>query len=141
MRSTITTLFLAAAVASGGCDTASSTRPATAPESNAERARREIGEAFDASGVVLREKADEFIAAARRQLQDLDKQTLALRERAAKEAGEVRDALRERLRDVEARRDEVNRKLDELDPVTPERWEKLKRGFSNAMAELQKAFE
>jgi peptidoglycan hydrolase CwlO-like protein len=103
--------------------------------------RKEGAEAGAAAKDYLKEKKDEFVAASEKELNQLGKEVDELRQKLATATADAREALKRKLDELEPKEAEAKKKLAELQAAAADRWEDLKTGTSNAIAEFKKAFK
>ena len=103
--------------------------------------RKEGAEAGVAAKDYVKEKKDQFVAASEEELNKLTKEADELRQKLGTATAETRDALKRKLEALEPKQAEAKKKLDELKAASADRWEDLKTGTTNAIAEFKKAFK
>lgn len=103
--------------------------------------RKELQQEIQSSAADVLEKArqerDEFIAKTQEELQEIDKETVALKRRLQNLSGEAESELKEEFVELQEERDAAQQKLDELKTQTAEKWQILRTGVSAAIAELK----
>jgi len=141
-RTTVSAWLLAVALASLGCDAKTSSSSASgSTDQKAAEAKAKSKEALDATVAAAQAKRDEYAAAMRKQLDDLDAKYAELKDRAAKAEGDAKKDLDKKLAAAEVKRAAAAAKLEELKTASADRWEKIQVGVGDAVDDLKKAFE
>ncbi len=84
---------------------------------------------------------DEAATAMKTELDKLDKQVAALKEKAEKATGEEKTKLEEKWKASAAKREAVGKKFDEFKTAAADKWEAVKKDAEAAFGELKKAVE
>jgi len=135
----ILTLALSAALLPLGCETNTSSTPAT--NSTMSNAKEKIRDAVDATSEAAKAKRDEYAREMSKRLDELNVKYEALKARAAQAEGQAKKDLEKMLEEAKVKRDAAAKKLDELKEAGADRWEKVKEGVGSALDDLTKVFE
>lgn len=84
---------------------------------------------------------DEYLDKTQARLQDLDRKIEALKAKAVQFDDKARARIEGAAQEVQAKRDELQKKLDDFKTRTAPEREKLKKGIDDAMDSLQRAYE
>ena len=125
IRSTLIAVFTATGVTlSGGLAHATD---------NADQAREEIQEAWEAIQDYSVERKDQAIEKAEELIDTLDARIEELSDEAADASGEARESLDERIEDLKELRADAADKLEDLREGTVDTWDRVKASFGDAV--------
>lgn len=99
-----------------------------------EKVKVKASETIDATKEYTFEKKEEFTAAIRKELSEVDEKLKELQ-------GKANAKGEESLEKVKARRAELSKKLDEVSNATEGAWTEVKSGVSSALQDLKSAFQ
>jgi chromosome segregation ATPase len=103
-------------------------------------AKREIGEAADATGKALKVQKEEYRKKIEIDLGRLDDQLATYREKLSKATDDMKAEMQKQIDRLQAQRDQVREKLKDLGGDTKEAWEEVKKGLDQAVGNLKDAF-
>jgi Skp family chaperone for outer membrane proteins len=112
-----------------------------ASDTSVEDARREIGEAADATAEALEDTLDEYRRGVARELDEIDREIEELKATAEEKGDEARAKADAALEELDERRRAVARELDKLKSSSGEAWDDVRGGIDRAMADLKNAYE
>lgn len=107
----------------------------------AEDVQRETGEAIDASAQYARQQAEQLRRKLQEQIDELDVQIERLKAKGEELKEQAQPEWNRRMAQLEEKRQAAQRKLDAWQKASPEAWQDLKRGASNAWTELEQAYQ
>jgi hypothetical protein len=103
--------------------------------------KAEVVEAADVSLDYAAQKKEEYENAIASKLADLDEQLAELKSNAQEAEQDVREEVLAMLNNLEARRQEAQRKLEAIQAEAPDAWEDLKAGLDAALEDLDESYE
>jgi hypothetical protein len=134
--------MLAILLTSLGCEkNTSPTQTAGTADQKVAEAKAKTKDAAETTIASAEAKRDEYAAAMRKQLNELDVKYAELKDRTAKAEGDMKKDLEKKLTEAKLKRDAAAAKLDELQAASADRWEKIQVGAGEALDDLKKAFE
>lgn len=138
--------LLTAAVLAAGCAHDEPARPeAAAPKAGATDATAQVkkkgAELATAVDGLAFEKRQEFEAALRKQVQEMDQRLAVLRDQAGQVRDDARSKYEEALRDFEKRRTEAVQRLDGISSTTSEAWAEFRTGGGKAVDEMRQSLD
>src|SRR5437867_13103299 len=134
------TLLLGLALLSG-CDRNSQTSSATnsGPGVTSQELKDKYKDAAAATKNYLGENKDEFVASMNQKLKELDDKIAAMRKKSEGFTDDTKTQADKALANLREERKSVSEQFEKLKQSSAEGWEKVKTGFTNSMAELEKA--
>src|SRR5262245_17268935 len=112
----------------------------TARKAN-EKARKEIGEAGDATAKALQVQREEYRKKIDADLERLDAQLDTWKAKAKEAKGDAQVAMQKKIDDLKVQRDKVADRLKDLKVDSKEAWEDFKTGTDKAVRELKEALD
>jgi hypothetical protein len=139
LRGLVCAGVVSAALLDAGCGERDTASPPT-PKVATNDVRHEAKQVPDSAGQPPAREQDEFVAASRREMDELRAEIALLRERAENATGVAREELRQELDEMEAKWRDADVSLERLRTESGEAWREMKRGFGEAMAELKESY-
>lgn len=106
-----------------------------------DRAKKEVGEAADASAEALRQQREEYRKKINTDLERLDDQLKTWKEKANQAKGDARVRMQKQVADLEVKRDKLRERVKDLKADSKNAWEEMKTGIDKAATDLQGAFD
>jgi hypothetical protein len=130
---------VAAALLVAGCDRDTASPPT--PEVAASNVRQKTGGGPDSTSQHAARERYEFVAQARREMDELRSEIAQLRERTPGATGLAREELRQEIDEMEAKWRDADLSLERLRTESTEAWREMKKGLGEAMAELKQSYQ
>ncbi len=86
-------------------------------------------------------KKNEAVAHGKKPISDLDVQVKQLEGHIAKDTGAAKADAQRQLNELKAKSAATGKKLDEMGKATKQTWDITKKGFADALKELEKSFD
>ncbi len=107
------------------------------PKVTAGEVERKVAEAAGTAAAYARQEKDEYVARARKAIDEAQADVDRLRAEAARARADASGALRRRVEAMEERRRRAERKLGELESASGEAWKDLRLGVDRAVEDLK----
>jgi hypothetical protein len=127
------------AALSAGCGQRDTVTPPT-PKVSATDVGHDTKGVPDSAGQRAAPEKDEFVAASRREMDELRTEITQLRERADSATGVAREELRQEIYEMDAKWRDADASLERLRTENSEAWRNMKKGFGEAVAELRQSY-
>ncbi len=109
-------------------------------KTSADKVKKETVEAVDAATTYAGEKKEEFSARMKSNIDEMDREIESLKKESETKSVEVREATKKKIREVQAKRDELNKKYEALEKSTGRAWTRMKSGMEKAWGEVRSAY-
>jgi hypothetical protein len=109
-------------------------------KTSADKVKKETVEAVDAAGQYAEEKKEEFTARMKANLDEMDQEIRRLRSESEKKSTEARDVTMTKIRELQAKRDDLGKRYDAIERSTGKAWTKLKSGMEKAWGDVRSAY-
>lgn len=109
-------------------------------KTSAHKVKKETVEAVDTAITYVGEKKEEFAARMRVNIDEMDREIEDLKKESQSKSADVREAAKRSIADIQAKRDELNRRCDALEESTGRAWTSLKTGVEKAWGDVRSAY-
>ena len=109
-------------------------------KTSADKVKKETVEAVDAAGTYAGEKKEEFTARMKSNIDEMDREIQDLKKESEAKSVEAREATKQKIRDLQAKRDDLEKRYEALEKSTGKAWTKMKTGMEKAWGDVRQAY-
>lgn len=109
-------------------------------KTSADKVKKETVEAVDAAGTYAGEKKEEFTARMKSNIDEMDREIQDLKRESEARSAEAREATKQKIRDLQAKRDDLEKRYEVLEKSTGKAWTKMKSGMEKAWGDVRQAY-